>query len=385
MPSRSAIKVSTWMSNKGKVFVILSPGFAASEGDSSCLPMQQAFVRALSKICADVRVIVLSFHYPFVKRTYDWFGVSVTSFDGRNKGGIRGILLRKSGERALEQIHKEYEIVGLLSFWLGECAMVGKRFAEKKELRHYCWIFGQDARIGNKYVKSLSIEGKELIALSDSLQEEVERNYGIRPEKVIPPGMETWANCIGPRDIDLLAVGSLIPLKRFELFLEAVTRIKKELPAIKAVLVGDGPEYDSLKSMANDFGLSDTVSLIGAVGHDEVLGMMARTRVLLHPSEYEGYSGVCQEALSVGAHVVSFCRAMNEDVRQWHIVQTIKEMVAKVIAILKDGSTEFQPFEFAPMTSTAQQIMDLYKSKETLRRNAERSEIDSSELRHNFI
>ncbi|HEY6954284.1 MAG TPA: glycosyltransferase [Flavisolibacter sp.] len=373
------------MSNKQKLFVILSPGFAASEEDSSCLPMLQAFVRALSRDSADVGVIVLSFHYPFVKMTYDWFGVSVTSFNGRNKGGIQGILLRKSVERALERIHQDYEIVGVLSFWLGESAMVGKRFSEKKGLRHYCWILGQDARIGNKYVKSLLIEGKELIALSDSLQEEFERNYGIRPEKVISPGIEIRTNCNGQKDIDLLAVGSLIPLKRFELFLEAVTRIKKELPAIKAVLVGEGPEYDRLKNMANDFGLSDTVSFTGAVGHHEVFGIMARTKVLLHPSEYEGYSGVCQEALSIGAHVVSFCRAMNEDIRQWHIVQTKKEMIEKVVAILKDGSTKSQPIEFAPMTCTAQQIMDLYRSKETLRRNTEHLEIDSCDLIPNLV
>ena len=355
------------MSNKPKVLVILSPGFAASEEDSSCLPMQQAFVRAVSKVYEDVGIVVLSFHYPFVKKRYDWFDARVVSFNGKNRGGIQRILLRRNVSRVLEKMHQEKEIVGLLSFWLGECAMIGKVFAEKKQLRHFCWILGQDARKGNKYVSSLSIKGDELIALSDSLQEEFERNFGIRPEKVIPPGIEMRAISNEPRDIDLLAVGSLIPLKQFELFLDTVAKIGKAMPGIKATLAGHGPEFKRLMRMASALGIVETVSFMGSIGHDDVLKLMSRAKVLLHPSSYEGYSGVCQEALSCGAHVISFCRAMNEDTRQWHVVKTKEEMVEKAIAILKDGSVRFEPVEFHPMTFTARKVMDLFKGNDALR------------------
>ncbi|MGZ3939768.1 MAG: hypothetical protein ACXVLT_14245, partial [Flavisolibacter sp.] len=101
------------MNSKQKVFVILSPGFAASESDTVCLPMQQAFVRSLSKTYTDVNVIILAFHYPFVRRSYSWFDVSVRSFNGKNKGGLPGIILRRNVDRALEQIHKDKKIVGL--------------------------------------------------------------------------------------------------------------------------------------------------------------------------------------------------------------------------------------------------------------------------------
>jgi hypothetical protein len=35
------------MNNERKTFVILSPGFPENEADSTCLPLQQSFIRSL--------------------------------------------------------------------------------------------------------------------------------------------------------------------------------------------------------------------------------------------------------------------------------------------------------------------------------------------------
>jgi glycosyltransferase involved in cell wall biosynthesis len=348
------------MRSKQKVFVILSPGFAGSESDTTCLPMQQAFVRTMAEAYPEVAVLVLSFHYPFIERTYNWFGVSVTSFNGNNKGGIRGLLLRRLVVRTLERIHGEKEIVGLLSFWLGECASVAQDFAERKGLRHCCWLMGQDAKPGNKYAARLSRRADDLIALSDFLQKEFERNYGVKPGRVIYPGVEKRAGANVNRYIDLLAVGSLIPLKHFDIFLEVVALVKKRMPAVRAVLVGDGPEHQKLEELARALGLANNVDFVVSISHGEVLKTMQRARILIHPSCYEGFSGVCQEALSCGSHVISFCRAMNTDINQWHLVDTKEEMMETALAILCDPATCYEPVEFQAMTCTAQQIMSCY-------------------------
>jgi len=46
----------------------------------------------------------------------------------------------------------------LLSFWYGECALVGKKFADKYSIKHYCWMWGQDAKKENKYVGQLHLK-----------------------------------------------------------------------------------------------------------------------------------------------------------------------------------------------------------------------------------
>ena len=320
--------------------------------------MQQRFVQAMTQLNFDIKIIVLSFHYPFHEKTYQWFGATVIPFNGRNRSGLADFFLRRKVLKTLVRIHRDQQIVGLLSFWLGECTYVGKQFSQRYGVPHYSWLMGQDARGKNKYVKRLSIEEDELIALSDFLQHEFQRNYGIKPFKVVPPGIQSsYSNTT--RDIDLLGVGSFIPLKRFEVFIECVAEIKKVID-VRAVLIGDGPEKNKLNKIIWDLGLESNIILKGNIPHNEALNTMSRAKILLHPSSYEGFSGVCQEALAHGAHVLSFCRAMNDEICQWHIVKTRKEMVEKAISILTNNSTEYRKIEFNPMLATAKEIMDQY-------------------------
>ena len=81
--------------SRDETLVILTPGFPENEADTTCMPMQQSLIRTLKKEYPELNIIVLSFQYPYFKKTYKWFDTTVISFDGRNKGGLRRLLLRK--------------------------------------------------------------------------------------------------------------------------------------------------------------------------------------------------------------------------------------------------------------------------------------------------
>lgn len=270
------------------------------------------------------------------------------------------MLLRKKVNTVLKKINGEKRIVGLLSFWLNECAAVGKSFGEKHSILHYCWIFGQDAKKQNRYPKRLLVQSNELIALSDFLQEEFESNHGIRPVKVISPGIESTPYKEEERAIDLLAVGSLIPLKQFEILIEVVSRVKSIRPYIKAMIIGDGPERAKLEKLILTLGLRENVLIAGELAYSEVLKRMQRSKILLHPSSFEGFSGVCLEALSNGAHVISFCKAMSRDIDHWNIVRDIKEMEQKIVGLLQQQKIDHNPVVPFVMKETVQQLMNLY-------------------------
>jgi glycosyltransferase involved in cell wall biosynthesis len=175
----------------------------------------------------------------------------------------------------------------------------------------------------------------ELIALSDFLQNEFKTNHGVTPQHVIPAGIDTkqFINSAAEKDIDLLAVGSLIPLKQYSIFLEIVAGIKKQLPHITAVLVGNGPEKERLQTLITKSGLKTNVSLTGELPYPEVLQLMQRAKVFLHPSSYEGFFGVCLEALYARAHVISFCKPMKQDIENWHVVSSKVAMKQRAISI----------------------------------------------------
>jgi glycosyltransferase involved in cell wall biosynthesis len=254
------------------------------------------------------------------------------------------------------------DIIGLLSFWYGECAVVGKRFGEKNGIKHYCWLFGQDARKENAYPRKLQPGPNELIALSDFLQDEFERNHGVRPTFVIPPGIDMNAGGQEQKkDIDILGAGSLISLKQYDIFLRVVSEIKKQFTQLKVMLVGDGPEKNGLMALNMQLGLESTVTFTGEIPHSVVLQLMERSRIFLHPSSYEGFSGVCMEALGRGTHVISFCKPMHHDIEQWHIVHSEEEMKKQALEILIDHHTAYNPVNDFPIQATVNKVVQLFE------------------------
>jgi len=350
------------MASNPKVFIILTPGFPSSEDDSTCLPMQQQFIRTLIRTNPLLRVVVLTFQYPYHNKTYQWNGAEVICFGGKNRGGLSRLWLRKKVETVLKNIHGKNEIIGMLSFWYGECAVVGKSFARAHSVRHFCWVLGQDARKQNKYLQRFRPCSKELIALSHFLQNEMEKSCGVRPAFVVPPGVETelFSSKESLKDIDLLAVGSLLPLKQYDIFLKLVFEIKKTITSINAVLVGDGPEMIALQKKVQALGLGKEVIITGALPYNDVLELMQRAKVFLHPSSYEGFPGVCLEAVSAGAEVVSFCKPMQDDFPHWQIATSEKDMLRKALFHLQYNQEVRQPEIIFSMKDTVDKMMGLY-------------------------
>src|SRR5215813_9839972 len=111
-------------------FIILTPGFPESEADSTCLPMQQQFVKALEEEYKEVEVVVLTFQYPYHLQEYKWHDIRVIPFGGKNKGGLQKLLLRNKINSTLKKLCQSNKIIGLFSFWYNECAFIGRKFGD---------------------------------------------------------------------------------------------------------------------------------------------------------------------------------------------------------------------------------------------------------------
>jgi glycosyltransferase involved in cell wall biosynthesis len=78
-----------------------------------------------------------------------------------------------------------------------------------------------------------------------------------------------------------------------------------EVPEARLVLVGDGPERQSLERSIRELGLGDRVELLGSVSRDEALRYLAGARAAVLSSAWENLPHAAVEALSVGTPVVS--------------------------------------------------------------------------------
>ncbi len=289
-----------------KTLIVVTPGFPESEADTTCLPAFQQFVSLLKK--TEYNIIVLSLHYPFKKNRYFWNGIPVFAIGGSNKGRFIGIRTRFLAYRTLLKLHQENELIGILSLWCIDSALVANRFSLNYQVKHFIWIIGQDAKRSNGYVKRVKPEAKQLIAMSDFLQTEFCKNHNILPQHVVTNGINELVfeplNTLN-RPIDVFGAGNLTSLKNYELFIEVIAEVIKHHPQLVVKIAGKGEQEVYLNDCIVTHNLQNNLQLLGEVKHDEVLKLMNQSKIFLHTSQYEGNSTVLMEALYNGCEVVS--------------------------------------------------------------------------------
>lgn len=98
------------------------------------------------------------------------------------------------------------------------------------------------------------------------------------------------------------ALGRFVPVKGFDLLVEALPALVAAAPAARLLLVGDGPARAALEARARALGVGDRVLVTGAT--PDVAGHLAAADVLAAPSRNEGMGRALIEALALGLPVV---------------------------------------------------------------------------------
>ena len=101
-------------------------------------------------------------------------------------------------------------------------------------------------------------------------------------------------------------VGVLLPDKGQEWLIRALAEVKKELPATKLLLAGDGPCRAKLESLARDLGLRNDVIFVGFV--KDVESVYAALDVFLLPSMFEALNNSLLAAMAYEIPSIAFRR-----------------------------------------------------------------------------
>jgi glycosyltransferase involved in cell wall biosynthesis len=109
----------------------------------------------------------------------------------------------------------------------------------------------------------------------------------------------TMRSCKPGAKIELIFVGSLIPLKACDLALRGAAPLLRDNLA-RFTVVGDGPERSRLERLARSLGVDKEVLFCGWLRHDAAVEQLRSADVLLFPSIRDFGGGVVFEALSLG-------------------------------------------------------------------------------------
>jgi glycosyltransferase involved in cell wall biosynthesis len=117
---------------------------------------------------------------------------------------------------------------------------------------------------------------------------------------IIPGSVDaSYLSTATDRPCDLLYVGRFTETKRPLEFVEIVAAVAGAFPALRAVMVGDGPLMDEVRARARTLGIADRLELRGK--SSEVADLLGRTRIFVLTSRSEGLSIAMAEAMMAGA------------------------------------------------------------------------------------
>jgi glycosyltransferase involved in cell wall biosynthesis len=106
-----------------------------------------------------------------------------------------------------------------------------------------------------------------------------------------------------PAEPRLAIVGRLIPIKAHVVLLEALVRVREQVPGVTLEVAGDGPLDADLRAAVSRLGLGDAVSFLGRVA--PAAPVFERAAVVVVPSRGEGFGMVALEAMERGRAVVA--------------------------------------------------------------------------------
>jgi glycosyltransferase involved in cell wall biosynthesis len=102
----------------------------------------------------------------------------------------------------------------------------------------------------------------------------------------------------------IVAVGRLVPVKRFELLIDAVIRLKASHPDLRLVIAGEGYERPALEEQVRRGGAEGWISLPGFVDDKELIDLYRSSWLVASSSLREGWGMTVTEAGACGTPAV---------------------------------------------------------------------------------
>jgi len=176
----------------------------------------------------------------------------------------------------------------------------------------------------------------EYIANSTHIAGQIEKHYNRSSHVIYPPvDSSKFQPAQNPTEDYYLAVGRLIPYKKFDLIVETFNKLKLPLK-----IVGMGPDYKKIRKLAGP-----TVEILGRVSENELKELYANCKAFIFP-QIEDAGIVPLEAMSAGRPVIALNKGGSLDSMKEGVTGVFFE--EQTIDSLSAAMEKFKKMEFDP-------------------------------------
>lgn len=154
-------------------------------------------------------------------------------------------------------------------------------------------------------------QADSIVAQSSNTKENCIKYYKSKNEiKIIPLPYERVSFVqAGRRDLGLdenkkyiIGVGRLVKRKGFDFFIKVLAKLPDN---VCGIIIGDGPEKESLEKLARELKIDDRVIFTGFVDQNKKFQYLQNSDVFFLSSVHEGFGIVLQEAMQVGLPIIA--------------------------------------------------------------------------------
>lgn len=246
-----------------------------------------------------------------------WFyppKVSRSHFDQYMYHSVRG---------TLRDATRKWKPDAILGYWVHPDAAAGVRFAREIGVPSVAFSGGSDLLIitkdpARRQVVSNVLKAVDAIFTDGQHLRAAAVELGAPPDRVHPFYRGVDADFFHPGDRAaartqlgipqngrmLLTVGNMVPVKGFDILLQALVQSGADAPW-QLYMIGDGPLRGSLTQQVRDLGLSSRVQFIGRIPHNDLGDWFRAADRLVLPSRSEGVPNVLLESMACGVPFIA--------------------------------------------------------------------------------
>ncbi len=115
--------------------------------------------------------------------------------------------------------------------------------------------------------------------------------------------MDAWG--VPPNSVICLAVGRLVPVKGYDILVDAIRLALPQIPNLFCIIIGEGESRESLTNQIKQNGLESRVKLVGYYGRQDTLVGIRACDLFIMPSRYEGTPIALLEAAALGRPIIA--------------------------------------------------------------------------------
>ena len=196
---------------------------------------------------------------------------------------------------------------------------------------------------------------QHIVIPSESIKEILIRDYGLEDRyTVIPTGTELkpFLKADGralrqsqgwQEDKVIVSIGRLAPEKNWETLLRAAAQVYAQHPNMRLVLIGDGPDKQTLEALATELGIAERVSFTGRLPFEDIPTYLKAADMFSFASVTETQGLVTIEAMAAGLPIVAVDGSGTHDIvdhgKEGFLVENHPNALASAInAMLSDPS-----------------------------------------------